>query len=85
MHRLIEAMKHGFALRTQLGDPGPPGLDPAEQFLNLTAVLKDMVSDKFAEELRLINLIYNCIDVGTYVCTTPFDVCNFACVTDVAF
>jgi len=51
-HRFVEAMKHAFALRMSLGDPGP---DPANPFVNLTrqdALLRDTLSPKFAAELR---------------------------------
>lgn len=42
-HRLIEALKHAFAVRMNLGDPG---------FVNVTAVLSDMLSQKFAGKLK---------------------------------
>lgn len=43
LHRTIEAFKHMFALRMNLGDP---------EFVNITNVLSDMLSPKFAAELR---------------------------------
>jgi len=43
LHRTIEAFKHMFALRMNLGDP---------EFVNVTNVLSDMLSPKFAAELR---------------------------------
>ncbi|KAL1290110.1 hypothetical protein HN51_058493 [Arachis hypogaea] len=42
-HREIEALKHVFAVRMNLGDP---------DFVNITAVLSDMLSPKFAEVLK---------------------------------
>ncbi|GMN33564.1 hypothetical protein TIFTF001_004234 [Ficus carica] len=42
-HREIEALKHTFAVRMNLGDP---------DFVNVSKVLSDMLSPKFAEELR---------------------------------
>ncbi|PON33587.1 Gamma-glutamyltranspeptidase [Parasponia andersonii] len=43
VHRQIEALKHTFAVRMNLGDP---------DFVNVSKVLSDMLSRKFAEELR---------------------------------
>lgn len=43
LHRFIESLKHMFATRMNLGDP---------DFHNVTQVLSDMLSPKFAEELR---------------------------------
>ncbi|KAI9113817.1 hypothetical protein K1719_015068 [Acacia pycnantha] len=43
IHREIEALKHAFAVRMNLGDP---------DFVNITAVLSDMLSPKFAKELK---------------------------------
>ncbi|KAL5982052.1 Gamma-glutamyltranspeptidase 1 [Asimina triloba] len=43
LHREIEALKHTFAVRMNLGDPN---------FVNVSAVLSDMLSPKFAEELK---------------------------------
>jgi gamma-glutamyltranspeptidase/glutathione hydrolase/leukotriene-C4 hydrolase len=51
-HRFIEAMKHAFALRMNLGDPGP---DPSNPFVNITkqdALLEDILSRKYADGLR---------------------------------
>ncbi|KAF7834238.1 glutathione hydrolase 1 [Senna tora] len=42
-HREIEALKHVFAVRMNLGDP---------DFVNITAVVSDMLSPKFAKELQ---------------------------------
>ncbi|XP_038688492.1 glutathione hydrolase 1-like [Tripterygium wilfordii] len=42
-HREIEALKHAFAVRMNLGDP---------DFVNITEVLSDMISPKFAEKLK---------------------------------
>lgn len=46
-HHLVEAMKHAFALRMQLGDPGPD-----HTFLDLDEVLSDMLSAQFASQLQ---------------------------------
>ncbi|XP_072971592.1 glutathione hydrolase 1-like [Typha angustifolia] len=43
LHRLIESLKHFFAIRMNLGDP---------DFVNVSGVLSDMLSVKFAEELK---------------------------------
>ncbi|KAK7281054.1 hypothetical protein RIF29_08710 [Crotalaria pallida] len=43
IHREIEALKHVFAVRMNLGDP---------DFVNITAVLSDMLSPKFAKVLK---------------------------------
>ncbi|URE00502.1 Gamma-glutamyltranspeptidase [Musa troglodytarum] len=43
LHRFIESLKHMFAVRMNLGDP---------DFYNVTAVLSDMLSPKFAEDLK---------------------------------
>lgn len=48
-HRLVEALKHAFALRMSLGDPGP---DAAAPFVDMGAVLADMGSSGFADQLR---------------------------------
>ncbi|RYR35027.1 hypothetical protein Ahy_A10g050122 isoform A [Arachis hypogaea] len=42
-HREIEALKHVFAVRMNLGDP---------DFVNITAVLSDMLSPEFAKVLK---------------------------------
>ncbi|KAK7305961.1 hypothetical protein VNO77_43874 [Canavalia gladiata] len=43
IHREIEALKHVFAVRMNLGDP---------DFVNITGVLSDMLSRRFAEVLK---------------------------------
>lgn len=43
LHRLIESLKHAFAVRMKLGDPA---------FVNVTQVVSDMLSPKFAAELK---------------------------------
>ncbi|CAJ1857163.1 unnamed protein product [Sphenostylis stenocarpa] len=42
-HREIEALKHVFAVRMNLGDP---------DFVNITEVISDMLSRRFAKELK---------------------------------
>ena len=42
-HRTIEALKHAFAVRMNLGDP---------DFVNIKDVLNDMLSMEFAQELQ---------------------------------
>ncbi|XP_075491819.1 glutathione hydrolase 1-like [Primulina tabacum] len=52
-HRVIEALKHAFAVRMNLGDP---------DFVNVQDVLKDMVSKDFAADLKktiLDNMTFN--------------------------
>lgn len=43
VHRKIEALKNAFAVRSNLGDP---------DFVNITAVLSDMLSVRFAKQLK---------------------------------
>lgn len=43
LHRLIEALKHMFAIRMNLGDP---------KFINTTKYESDMLSPTFAAKLR---------------------------------
>ncbi|GIL61114.1 hypothetical protein Vafri_15488 [Volvox africanus] len=51
-HRQVEAMKHAFAVRNALGDPGTP----SRPFTDVAAVLKDISNGSFADYLRsLIN------------------------------
>ncbi|XP_077996270.1 glutathione hydrolase 1 proenzyme-like [Glandiceps talaboti] len=42
-HRIIEAFKYAYALRTQLAD---------EDYVDLTALINDLVSDDYADQLR---------------------------------
>ena len=53
IHRLIEALKHAFAVRMNLGDP---------EFVDVSEVVADMLSPKFAEELK--KTIYDNITFG---------------------
>ena len=46
-HHLVEAMKSAFAMRMQLGDPGP-----GNAFLELDDVLANMLSTSFASQLQ---------------------------------
>ena len=46
-HHLVEAMKNAFAMRMQLGDPGPNN-----SFLNLDDVMISMLSSRFASQLQ---------------------------------
>lgn len=43
MHRLIEALKHMFAIRMDLGDP---------DFVNISRTVSDMLSPSFAKEIQ---------------------------------
>ncbi|CAN6824944.1 unnamed protein product [Brassica oleracea] len=43
VHRLVEALKHAFAVRMNLGDP---------DFVDVIKVVSDMLSPKFAQELK---------------------------------
>lgn len=57
-HRVIEALKHAFAVRMNLGDP---------DFVNVKDVLKDMVSKDFAADLKktiLDNMTFNSSHYG---------------------
>lgn len=60
-HRTVEAMKHAFALRMTLGDPGP---DRAHPFVSVTAVLAAMLSLEFADSLRCADSLMNTINVS---------------------
>ena len=52
-HWLAEALKHAFAVRASLGDPGDCTGGPGPAcFVNQTAVLDDLLSATFAAELR---------------------------------
>ncbi|XP_022851324.1 glutathione hydrolase 1-like isoform X1 [Olea europaea var. sylvestris] len=58
IHREIEALKHAFAMRMNLGDP---------DFVNTTDVLKDMLSTKFAAKLKKTifdNMTFNASHYG---------------------
>lgn len=46
-HRMVEAMKHVYAARMSLGDPGKDG-----EFLDLNPLLADLRSAEYAETLR---------------------------------
>lgn len=43
IHRQIEALKHAFALKMNLGDP---------DFINIKSVIDDMLSTEFAKQLK---------------------------------
>ncbi|CAA6654940.1 unnamed protein product [Spirodela intermedia] len=43
VHRLVESLKHMFAVRMNLGDP---------DFVNVTAYVSEMLSSSFAEKIR---------------------------------
>lgn len=43
VHRQIEALKNAFAVRMSLGDP---------DFVDVRRVMKDMLSEEFAAQLR---------------------------------
>lgn len=43
LHRLIEALKHMFAVRMNLGDP---------DFVNISNTISDMLSPSFAKKLQ---------------------------------
>ncbi|CAN8328677.1 unnamed protein product [Cochlearia groenlandica] len=43
VHRYVEALKHAFAIRMNLGDP---------KFVNVTGVVSDMLSPKFAQTIK---------------------------------
>ncbi|CAN7027474.1 unnamed protein product [Brassica rapa subsp. trilocularis] len=43
VHRLVEALKHAFAIRMNLGDP---------DFVDVTKVVSDMLSPQFAQDLK---------------------------------
>lgn len=47
----VEAMKHGFAVRTALGDPGAPE-QPFEHADSINAAVADLLSDEFVASLR---------------------------------
>lgn len=43
LHRLIEALKHMFAIRMNLGDP---------EFVNISTTTSNMLSHSFAKEIQ---------------------------------
>lgn len=47
----VEAMKHGFAIRTALGDPGTPQ-QPFPHAAAVNAAVQDLLDDAFVEKLR---------------------------------
>lgn len=49
MHRTVESMKHAFAARMSLGDPGP-----GSKFLDVDPVLQDLRSPSYADALRRV-------------------------------
>ncbi|PRW56746.1 gamma-glutamyltranspeptidase 1-like [Chlorella sorokiniana] len=49
VHRMTEALKHAFALRMSLGDPGPT---PELPFVDLSAILSALNSSDFIDSLR---------------------------------
>ncbi|WIA36576.1 hypothetical protein OEZ86_007868 [Tetradesmus obliquus] len=51
MQRLVEAMKHGFAIRTALGDPGTAER-PFPHADAINAAVRDLLDDSFVEKLR---------------------------------
>ncbi|KAK9813827.1 hypothetical protein WJX73_000384 [Symbiochloris irregularis] len=58
-HRMVEALKHAFAFRQNMGDPGtcpPPVNGPGQCYRDLAPLLTDMLSPTYAASLRaLIN------------------------------
>lgn len=51
LQRLIEAQKHGFAVRTALGDPGTADA-PFEMRDEILAAVSDLINDTFIDSLR---------------------------------
>jgi gamma-glutamyltranspeptidase len=47
----VEAMKHGFAIRTALGDPGTPQ-QPFPHAAAINAAVQDLLDDAFVKKLR---------------------------------
>ena len=43
VHRLVEALKHAFAIRMNIGDP---------DFVDVSKVVSNMLSPKFAQDLK---------------------------------
>lgn len=52
IHRQVEALKHAFALRMHLGDPGQRGA--GWKIENYDEIMKDMISPEFADHLRSV-------------------------------
>lgn len=48
-----EALKHAFAVRSHLGDPGTPDAP----FANVTAVMASILDPAFADELRWVGWV----------------------------
>lgn len=51
----VEAMKHGFAVRTALGDPGTSEA-PFEHADSIHAAVSDLLSNEFVSQLKRITL-----------------------------
>ena len=63
LQRVVEALKHAFALRLRMGDPGTcgggalagtPAGDAAHCYLDLKSLLDDLLSPDFAASLRCV-------------------------------
>lgn len=65
IHRQIEALKHAFALRMSMGDPGPAGA--SWKVPHLDKILADISSEKYIESLRSLimdDTVRNVTDYG---------------------
>ena len=62
LHRTAEALKHAFAMRAALGDPGPP----AAPFLDLSRPLADMLNSSYVDALRAATRDDGVLPLGAY-------------------
>jgi gamma-glutamyltranspeptidase len=58
-------MKHGFAVRTALGDPGTPA-DPSPHASSIWAATKDLLSDAFVTQMRGVTSDTGVLDSKQY-------------------
>ena len=63
-HRLVEAFKHAFAMRMNLGDPEVP--PPPGVVSNISGAVRDMLSPAFNAALRAMTLDDATLPLGAY-------------------
>ncbi|PNW69930.1 hypothetical protein CHLRE_17g698650v5 [Chlamydomonas reinhardtii] len=68
-HRTVEAMKHAFAVRMALGDPGPDPAappPPGSPYVDVREVMADIADPAFAAELRAAINDSSVLDLANY-------------------
>lgn len=66
VHRTAEAMKHVFAIRASIGDPGPDSNKHKSFVPSLSEVLHDALSHKYTEKLREMVVDDDVLDMMSY-------------------